>query len=237
VNGGALTNISAPPVSSGTASRKRQIRCEAAARAVRASLVGGWAMSLEMQTYAAAFDDSLISPWIARMNTLGMRCEIHPEFSFQNHTGFLPFKVILESSKHEPLVGTPLLTGFELYLSGFDLHAAIAAASPEPKLIDKLLGTELPKAHLVNPDVDARLAPCKQVLTFIWSSADSLELRMATISSTVLAELTGGICSYPADGIWYPNSGAVEDAVREAEAYESSLPPSELKLHKFESWL
>lgn len=197
-------------------------------------------MSLAMDTYAPAFDDSIISPWIERMNTLGMHCEVHPEFSFRTQEGFLPFKIILERSKHEHLIGRPFVTGFEFYLDDFDLQAAITPAIPKLTFFDKVLGRvsppSPPKTYLVDPDVDARLAPCKELLTFVFGAADDLELRMATISSAVLAELTGGVSSYPADSIWYPSSYKPEEALKEAEAHEASLSANELKLHDFEDW-
>jgi hypothetical protein len=100
-----------------------------------------------------------------------------------------------------------------------------------------LLGRKPPERYLVDAEIDARLAPCKKVLSFEWGSADSLELRMAIVSSAVLAELTNGVCSYPADNTWYPSGGTVESALKEAEAYEESLRPKQLELHKFEGWL
>jgi hypothetical protein len=48
-------------------------------------------MSLEIQTFVPAVDDALIPRWISRMAELGMQCEIYPEFSFADQSGFLPF--------------------------------------------------------------------------------------------------------------------------------------------------
>ena len=65
----------------------------------------------------------------------------------------------------------------------------------------------------------------------------TLELRMATLSALILADIAKGVCFYPADNIWYTNSGAIEMALKEIEDYEASLNPNELVLHKFEGWL
>lgn len=193
-------------------------------------------MSLEMCTYAAAVDDDLIPRWVGRMNELGMHCEIHPEFSFHD-TGFLPFKVTLERSKHDQLVGTPYLTGFEFDMSDFNLEEEIAALTPKAGLMDKLLGRKEPVHYFANPEIDARLAACTKLLSFVYGTADSLQFRMAVVSSAVLAELTGGVCCYPADDDWYPTVGLVERAVKEANEYEESLHPRDLQVQKFEGWL
>jgi hypothetical protein len=60
---------------------------------------------------------------------------------------------------------------------------------------------------------------------------------MATVSSAVLAEITGGVSSYPADGLWYDCSNAAVQALSEARAYEKSVKPKDLKTHRFEKWL
>ena len=194
-------------------------------------------MSLEMQTFVPAIDDSCVPRWVARLNTLGMRCEIHPDFSFGTHTGFLPFKIALEKSAHVQLAGTEYLTGFEFYMSDFDLAKELNSMRPKQTVVEKLMRKRQEPVVFASPEIDQQLASCKKVLSFVWGSADTFELRMATLSSTILAELTCGVCSYPADNLWYTSSSEVERALAEAEAYEASLRPKQFKLHKFEKWL
>ncbi|WKJ90769.1 hypothetical protein QZJ86_01130 [Methylomonas montana] len=97
-------------------------------------------MSLEMQVFAPSADDSLIPRWVERLNGLGMRCEIHPTFSFQTHTGFLPFKVEIEKPHHKELLGRSFLTGFEFYMREFDLAQELDAVRPKPTFFDRLKG-------------------------------------------------------------------------------------------------
>ena len=194
-------------------------------------------MSLEMHTYVPAIDESLVPRWLARMGELGMRCEIHPGFSFATHTGFLPFKLRIQNSSHAELNGVEFLTGFEYYIEDFSLEAELARQSPPPTLIGRLLGRNPPPKPYANAAIDAKLKACRKRLTFVWGSGDLFELRMATVSSAVLAELTGGISSYPADGIWYDKPAAAPDAAAEALAYENSVRPKDIEVHRFEQWL
>ena len=194
-------------------------------------------MSLEMQVFVPGVDDSLIPKWVSRLNSLDMKCEIHPEFSFSSQSGFLPFKVELTKSCHDQLLGNEYLTGFEFFLGDFDLAKELEAITPKPSILDRLKGKKFEPVFLVSPEIDPRLAPCKKVISCVWGSAATLEFRMATLSAAILAELTDGVFSYPADNLWYTESGEVEKALKEAEAYEASIKPRHLKLHKFEQWL
>ena len=194
-------------------------------------------VSAELEVFVPNADDSLIPAWTTRLNGLGMRCEIHPKFSFRTHRGFLPFKVEIERPKHPSLVGKAFLTGFEFDMHEFSLAKELEELMPEPTVLDRLKGKKAATPTFVSREVDSRLANCRAVIRCTWGTADSLELRMATISAAILAELTGGISSYTADDYWYTESGGVEKALSEAEAYEGSIPVGHWKLHEFEKWL
>ena len=194
-------------------------------------------MSLELHTFAPDVSDSIIPRWLTRMNGLGMYCEIHPEFSFATHSGFLPFKLRLEDSAHQQLNGVDWLTGFELYVEEFSLEKEIESLSPKPGLLQKLLGKRPAQIDFASPEIDQKLKLCKKRLRFTWGSADTFELRMASVSAATIAEITSGVCTYPADNIWYDTESVVENAIKEAKEYENSLKPKEIKLHKFEEWL
>ncbi|WP_374334536.1 hypothetical protein [Leeia sp.] len=193
-------------------------------------------MSLEMQVFVPTVDDLLIQKWVERLNSLEMTCEIHPEFSFATHTGFLPFKVVLKKPKHEKMLGNEYLTGFEFYLSDFDLKKEVDAITPRLSILDRLKGKKAEPVYFASREIDARLISCKKVISCVWGSADTLELRMATLSAAILAELTDGVFAYPADNCWYTERGEVERVLKEAETYEASIKPSQLRLHKFEKW-
>ena len=100
----------------------------------------------------------------------------------------------------------------------------------------RLFGMSKPPKPYATPEIDTKLKLCSKRLTFLWGSADLFELRMATVSSAVLAEITGGISSYPADGIWYESPTATAEAVGEACAYENSVKKKDITVHRFERW-
>ena len=194
-------------------------------------------MSLEIETFVPDINDAIIPRWLQRMNGFDMRCEIHPAFSFNDHSGFLPFRVAFERSAYALLLGVDYLTGFEFYIGDFNLAKELEVLTPAPTIFAKLAHRVKLPAYYATSEIDQKLASCKKVLRFIWGSADTLELRMATLSSAVLAEITSGICHYSADQIWYSNEGIVENTLRDVETYEASLRPDQWRLHKFEKWL
>jgi hypothetical protein len=194
-------------------------------------------MSLEMDTFVPAVDGGHIPLWLSRMRELGMVCEIHPGFSFDTHSGFLPFKLRIQDSSHADLNGIDFMTGFEYYISDFSLEAEQKALLPRRSFLGGVFGNKPALQPYASPDIDQQLQRCSKRLQFVWGSADLFELRMATVSSAVLAEITGGVSSYPADGIWYDRSTGAIQAVSEARDYENSVKQEDMKLHRFEQWL
>jgi len=193
-------------------------------------------MSLDLNVYVKQIDDSIIPKWIERMNQFDMECEIHPDFSFNDHSGFLPFKIRLKNPKNEELKDKEFISGFEFYKDEFDLQKELESLQPKKSFFQKLMNKSNEKVEYANTEIDSKLADCKLVLTFNWGSHNSLELRMSSLSSAIISELTNGICSYPADDIWYDNKTIVEDAHKELLEYENSLKPTEWRMHKFEGW-
>jgi hypothetical protein len=180
-----------------------------------------------MLTYVPSLDDSLKPRWISELNKLGMRVEMHPDITLTTHSGFLPFKIRIEDSAHEKLNGVDFLTGFEYYIDDFSLDSELA------KQVARSQSSE-GQAVFATPEIDKKLKDCRKVITFAWGSEDLFELRMATVSSAILAELLGGASEFPADGIWYERPAA--EALREAREYENSRKPRAIKVHPFEGW-
>ena len=56
------------------------------------------------------------------------------------------------------------------------------------------------------------------------------------MTSAILAELTNGVCCYPADDIWYDNKNIVEVAFKEASDYEKSIKERDFVTHEFDKW-
>jgi len=193
-------------------------------------------MSLDLNVYVESIDDQIIPKWMERMNEFEMDCEIHPDFSFTDHRGFLPFKIKLTNPTNRDLEGRELISGFEFYMKEFDFQKEIGQNQAKQTLFQKLLGKTADRGDYVNPEIDARLQKCRWVLVFNWGSHNSLELRMSSLSSAIIAELTDGVCCYRADDVWYNNESIVENAFRESLEFENSLKPSEWKVHEFEGW-
>jgi hypothetical protein len=88
----------------------------------------------------------------------------------------------------------------------------------------------------VNELIDAKLKPCNKVVYFVWHVGESFQLRFASLASAILTELTDGVCTYPADDIWYDNKNLVQTTWQEIKEYEMSLEESDLEFDEFESW-
>ena len=172
----------------------------------------------------------MIPQWIARLNGLDMHCEIFPGFSFKDSAGFLPFRVVLNNAIQGELRGNAFITGFEFYINDFSFEHEIDLHRPTPSLISRLIRKKPKPGYFVNPEIEKRLNDCTKVLRFIWGSGDTLELRMATLSALILADIANGVCFYPADNIWYTNNDAIENSLKEIEEYEASISSKQLIL-------
>jgi hypothetical protein len=87
---------------------------------------------------------------------------------------------------------------------------------------------------LYSEEIDAKLKDCKNMLSFVWHSMDSFELRFALLTSAIISELVNGVRCYPADDIWYENETVVADAWKEVQEFEQSLQEQDLKFHPYD---
>lgn len=194
-------------------------------------------MSLDIIVYARQVNDDLIPKIVKRLNEFEMICEIHPEFSFNTQDGFLPFKFKLTNPQFEILKDKWLLSGFEIYIDEFDFHKELMNVQPKLSFWNKLINNKTAQKPLVNDIIDARLKDCNKSITFIWHGAESFDQRFVTLTSAILTELVNGVCTYPADDIWYENNGFVESTWAEIKDYENtSLNEKNLKFIEFEKW-
>lgn len=193
-------------------------------------------MSLEINVYCKQLSDDLIPKIVKRLNDYEMVVEVHPEFSFSDQTGFLPFKFRLTNPEHDILKNKELKSGFELYVDDFDLQTTKESLKPKLSFFEKHLGKKQADVPFASDDTEARLKNCKKVVTFIWHAGNSFELRFALLTSAILTELTNGVCCYPADDIWYDNKNIVDEAFKEIKEYEKSLKENELNFVTFDEW-
>ncbi|MDJ1467770.1 hypothetical protein [Xanthocytophaga flava] len=195
-------------------------------------------MSLNITVYCKQVSPDLIPQIMRRLNEYDMIVEVYPAFKFdqQKDIGFLPFKFRLKNPNWDILKDKELKSGFELYISNFDLNEEKANLKSKRSLFDKLRGKKQVDVAFAPPNIESRLQECKKAVSFVWHVLDSFELRFASMASAILAELTDGVCSYPADNIWYDNKDIVDQAFKEVIAYENSLLEKEIKFHEFNSW-
>ena len=193
-------------------------------------------MSLDLNVYCKELSDDLIPKIKKRLNDYEMEIDIHPDFSFKDQTGFLPFKFRLTNPHLDILKDKELKSGFELYINDFNLQAEKENLKPKQGFLDKLLGKKQPEISFATPEIESRLKDCKKLVTFVWHAGDSFELRFASLTSAILTELTDGICCYPADDIWYNNKNIVNEAYNEIKDYEQTLNEKDIQFHEFDEW-
>lgn len=194
-------------------------------------------MSLELKVYTNKVSDNLIPKIVSRLNTFEMICEIYPGFSFDNQTGYLPFKFQLTNPPFPILKDKILTSGFELYCEVFDIEQEKQKRKPKQGFIEKLLGKKQLDEPFTNAAIDKKIKKFNRVISFVWHTGDSFELRFASLTSAIVTELTNGVCCYPADDIWYDNKNFVEKTWQDVKEYEMTLLKEQnLKFHEFEKW-
>jgi len=195
-------------------------------------------MSLDLNVYCKNLSADLVPKIIKRLNDFDMVVEVHPDFKLDqyNDTGFVPFKFRLKNPYFDKLKGKEIKSGFEIYIDDFDLQKAKDDLKPKLSFFGKLLGKKQPDVEFAKPKIEDRLKDCKKVVTFVWHSGDTFELRFASMTSAILTELTNGVCCYPADDIWYDNKNIVEEAYKEATDYEKTIKERDFVFHEFEEW-
>lgn len=195
-------------------------------------------MSLDLTVYCKNLSADLVPKMAKRLNDFDMVVEIHPDFKFdqKKDIGFVPFKFRLKNAYFDQLKDKDLISGFEIYIDDFDLQKTKDDLTPKLSFFDKLLGKKQQEVTFAPPEMERRLKDCKKVVTFIWHSSDTFELRFASMASAILTEITNGACCYPADDLWYDNNKIVEEAFKEVSDYEKTIKEKDFVFHEFEKW-
>jgi hypothetical protein len=84
-----------------------------------------------------------------------------------------PFKILKNKT---------LKSGFDLFIDDFDLEADKEKHKPKQSFINKLLGKKRPDKPLFTADIDDRIKDCKKVLTVIWDTDNSFNMRFAALT-------------------------------------------------------
>lgn len=193
-------------------------------------------MSLDLQVFTKSLSDDLVPKIVKRLNDFDMVVEVHPDFFFSNQSGFLPFKFSFKTTPFKSLKGKELMSGFEMFIDDFSLQARKDELNPKKGFLGKLLTKKEPEVLFAPLEFEQRLKDCTKEVTFVWRAGNSFELRFASLTSAILTELTGGVCCYPADDIWYDDANIVQNAFDEAVQYEQSLAEEKLRYHEFDGW-
>ncbi|WP_338841265.1 hypothetical protein [Flavobacterium ginsenosidimutans] len=185
-------------------------------------------MSLDMNVFVEDLSDSIIPEILKRLNDFDMKVEIHPDFSFQTQTGFLPFKFTLENSKFDILKDKELLSGFELYIDDYDFQKEKKHLQSKKNLFQKIFNKQT--------ETEKRLSKCTKVLNFNWHLDITFELRFVLLTSAIITEITNGVRHDPATDYWYENKNIVKEAFEDVEKFELSVSHDRLRFHEFEGW-
>lgn len=173
-------------------------------------------MSYDFNVYIKEVDDKFIKGWEDGFERFNMKCKVHPEFTFDNHEGFLPFKIIMNKDFIEGYEGEDLLSGFELYISDY-----------------KVSKDELEEAE---DNIVPILKQAKKDILICISSHDSLEFRMGLISAAILSELCEGVVINNQSGEYYSKENIYDEIKKEIEEYEKNESEIGWELHPFEEW-
>lgn len=193
-------------------------------------------MSLETNVYCKHLEDEFIPQIVNRLNEYEMIVETQPDFSFSDENNFWTFKFQLSNPPLDILKGKVLVSGVEIFISDFDLQTAKEQLKPKPGFWDKLLKKQQPEVKFCAPEVEKRLEDCAKVISFVWHAGDCFQFRFGTLTSAILTELTDGVCTYPADDIWYENKNIVDETYKEVLRYEEYMKEKGIEFSEFDRW-
>ncbi len=195
-------------------------------------------MSLIINVYCKEVNKLLLPNLLKRLNDFDMIVEIHPNFEFsqENDSGYLPFKFKFKKTNFNVLQNKSLISGFEIYIDDFNYLNFEEKNNPKLSFFEKMLGKKKSEISFVEKETKNRLKDCKKIVSFVWGNFNDFELRFALLTSSILTELTNGVCSHPSDDIWYENKNIVYCTFEEIKDYENSLLEKELKYDEFEKW-
>ncbi|GLX68016.1 hypothetical protein [Paenibacillus glycanilyticus] len=168
-------------------------------------------MSYVLSVYVPDARTISIIQCIEDMKKLNTEVEIHPDFSFENQSGFLPFKLIVTDCPNESLNQRMLLSGFEMSIETI-----------KNTWIEKLFRTK--KRY-------------KQQLIISISSQDPFEMRLAWYWAAVITKRYQGLLIDEQEGDTYQGQEGIEIALQTVKEYEQSLSEENWKCHEFEEWL
>lgn len=192
---------------------------------------------LELCVYLKSVSDDGIRKWEERFQDAKMKVNIHPDFSFSNQFGFLPFKIHFDEPDISLLKDKDWISGFEMYIDDFNFEDIKKRGAAKKSFLKSLFSLSKDEFVFVNKEVDSILSECKKQITLRWGTLDTLEFRMAFLSAAILPEIFGGVCYDPQEDRWDYGEGLFEKFLSEVNSFESDIKPIRWKLHEFEKWM
>ncbi|BBH20463.1 hypothetical protein Back11_18080 [Paenibacillus baekrokdamisoli] len=183
-------------------------------------------MSYDLTVYLKALDDSKIQQWINEIKKFDMDVEIHPDFSFSNHSGFLPFKFTVIDCPNKRLNNIELMSGFELWINDYK----------PTKNIKSFWKVLFQKERRLN-SIERKLKESSKEITFTASTQDSFEFRLAWYSAAALANIFDGVLSDPQEGIEIDGDQSINYAFEQVIKDEKAISENEWRIHEFKEWL
>lgn len=158
--------------------------------------------------------------------SLGLRAEMHPAFSFREDSGFTPICLTAE----QLAANGPYLSGFEFYFSEY-LHAVT------PKKAPGLLGKLFRKNTAEESPFDAAVKDSVALVELHCGTADSFEVLLAYVFGAYLVKYCGGVFDDPQTGQFFDTCDRMEAAVAEIlQELQGLADAGQLRTHRFTGW-
>lgn len=183
-------------------------------------------LSYDLSVNLKGLNDSIIPKWLSEIRKLNMNVEVHPDFSFNNHSGFLPFKVVIYDCPDRSLNNIELITGFELFISPLE------ESGKNGSFFSKLFRKQKPISS-----IEKKLREADTEISFYISAQDSFEFRMGWYSAATLAFLCNGVLTDLQEGIQLEGKQLIKHAIEVVLADEKLIKKDDWRVNEFKEWL
>jgi len=183
-------------------------------------------MSYDLSVNLKGLNDSIIPEWLSQIRKFNMDVEVYPGFSFNNHSGFLPFKVVIYDCPNRSLNNIELMTGFELFVRRIEVKGK------KGTFFTKIFGKQQPLSS-----IEKKLREAETEISFYISAQDSFEFRMGWYSAATLALLCDGVLTDLQEGIQLEGSQLIRHAHEVVLKDERLINKHDWRVHEFKEWL
>ncbi|WP_409340870.1 hypothetical protein [Paenibacillus sp. MBLB4367] len=183
-------------------------------------------MSYELTVHVKELNDGIIPQWLEEIRKFNMDADIHPDFSFERHSGFLPFRIVVYDCPNRALNRMELLSGYEIGIQTYK----------HPKPVESLWSKLFDKKAEESP-LEKTLKQAKHEVLFSVSAGDSFEFRLAWFSAAALTIVCGGILTDPQEGERMDAAKAIRCAYQIVIDNEKEIGENDWRTHEFKEWL